>query len=613
VEQSRRRRPIGAELLPSGVHVRLWAPAHRSVSVVIGDDERRLKSERNGYFSGIVPGAAGTLYRFRLDDEDDTYPDPASRFQPQGPHGPSEVIDPRAYRWRDSGWRGVPLGGAVMSEVHIGTFTREGTWRAAAAKLPLMIDAGINVLEIMPVAEFPGKFGWGYDGVDLWAPARLYGRPDDFRAFVDRAHALGIAVILDVVYNHLGPDGCYLRQFTPGYFTKKYENEWGEAINFDGPESNGVREFFTENAAYWIDEFHLDGFRFDATQSIHDESRPHILRVVAAAARKAARRRNLLLVAENEPQDVRMIEEFGLDAMWNDDWHHSATVAVTGRNEAYYSDYLGTAHELVSMARRGFLYQGQHYRWQKKRRGTPSTHLESERMVCYLQNHDQLANSATGERLHRKTSPGLFRAMTALLLLGPNTPLLFQGQEFAASSPFLYFADHKGRLAREVAKGRREFLSQFPSLATKEAQASLAAPDDGRTFERCKLDWSERETNQTALALHRDLLALRRDDAIFAAQGRDAIEGAVFSTEALVLRWGDDRLLIVNLGRDLSLSPVNEPLLAPPRGRRWEMIWSSESPAYGGSGTPPLETAEGWRIPGHAAFVLKAKKTKSTG
>src|SRR5258706_6307166 len=283
-----RRRTIGAEVTESGVHFRVWAPAHDTVHVVLGEREHALDREEGGYFSGLVEGArAGSLYRFRLGGRD-SFPDPASRFQPDGPHGPSMVVDPAPYPWRDAAWRGVRPEDRVISEMHIGTFSREGSWRAAAARLRGLADVGINLVEVMPVAEFPGRFGWGYDGVDLWAPTRLYGPPDDFRSFVDVAHSQGIAVILDVVYNHLGPDGNYLSQYSPSYFTKKYQNDWGESLNFDGDGSHGVREFFAENAAYWIDEFHLDGLRLDATQSIHDASPTHILAEIASRARRAA-------------------------------------------------------------------------------------------------------------------------------------------------------------------------------------------------------------------------------------------------------------------------------------------------------------------------------------
>ena len=569
----RRRRSIGAEVQPDGVHFRVWAPAQEEVAVVIDGRDFPLQREPQGYFSGLIREArAGTLYKIN------GYPDPASRFQPEGVHGPSEVIDP-AFPWRE--WRGVTLKDAVIYEMHIGTFTREGTYAAAIQHLDDLAHLGITVLELMPVNEFPGRFGWGYDGVDLWAPTRLYGRPEELRRFVDEAHARGLAVILDVVYNHLGPDGCYLTKFSPHYFTDRYENEWGEAINFDGEESHGVREFFAENAAYWIDEFHFDGLRVDATQSIHDRSGKHILREIRDRAPG-------LIVAENEPQDVRLLREFGFDAMWNDDWHHAARVAATGLREAYYTDYRGRAQEFVSMARLGFLYQGQRYQWQKKRRGTPSYDVEPEHLVCYLQNHDQVANSATGARLHELTSPGRLRALTALLLLQPQTPMLFMGQEFGARSPFLYFADHAPELAKAVREGRHEFLQQFPSLKG----AELDAPEDEQTFLRSKLDHGQRD--EAIEALHRELLALRRNQPFDAR-----LEGAALSDECLALRWlGEDpRLLIVNLGRELHFDPAPEPLLALPGG--WKTVWCSEPLAE------PESDDGTWTIAGESAVLLK--------
>jgi maltooligosyltrehalose trehalohydrolase len=603
-----RRRSIGAEPIGDGVHFRVWAPSRKRVAVVIDGRDHPLERETGGHFSGFVAGArAGTRYRLRLDDEGETYPDPASRSQPDGPHGESEVVDPHAYRWQTE-WRGVDTKGLIVSEIHIGTFTPAGTFVAAIEKLPLLAEVEINLIEVMPISEFPGRFGWGYDGVDLFAPAHIYGSPDDFRRLIDAAHANGIGVILDVVYNHFGPDGCYLRQFAPHYFTERHTNDWGESVNFDGNGSEGVREICIENAAYWIDEFRLDGLRLDATQDIHDNSEEHILKVIADSARAAAGDRTIFIVAENEGQNTMLIRDYGLDAMWNDDWHHAALIALGRKPEAYYSDYRGHPQEFVSMAKRGFLYQGQWYSWQKKNRGTPTAGIEAHRFVQYLENHDQLANSANGARVHRLAPPGRHRAMTALLLLSPQTPLLFQGEEFGSSKPFLYFADHKPELAEAVRKGRGEFLSQFPSIAAIVDQ--LAPPESVETFERSKLNWSERKTHSEALALHRDLIALRRGDPTFSAQRNDILDGAVLGEHAFLLRWltdsEADRLLIVNLGAALHLDPAPEPLLAPPLGMSWTLLWSSESPQYGGEGTPTVEGEEGWRIPAESAVVMRA-------
>ncbi len=496
-----RHLPIGAEPQSGGgVHFRVWAPRCREIVVEIeGLEPAALQSEPDGYFSlWSVPARAGMRYRFRLDRGEAALPDPASRFQPGGPHGPSEIVDPGAFAWTDHTWRGVAREQLIIYEMHIGTFTPEGSWEAAARELPALAELGITCLEIMPVAEFAGRFGWGYDGVDLFAPSRLYGQPDDFRRFVDRAHALGIAVILDVVYNHFGPDGNYLKLFSAAYFTDRHDNDWGEGINFDGPDSGPVREFFVANAGYWIDEYHLDGLRLDATQAIFDRSEDHILAAIVRQVRSAARDRITFVVAENEPQHAKLVRPaerggYGLDALWNDDFHHSAMVALTGHHEAYYSDYRGRPGEFVAAAKHGFLYQGQRYQWQRKARGTPTLDLPAECFVVFLQNHDQVANSGTGERCHALTSPGRLRAMTAYLLLMPGIPMLFQGQEFGASSPFFYFADHEIGLSHDVREGRRLSLAQFPSLATSEMRAELADPGDIDTFRRSVLDLGERQ------------------------------------------------------------------------------------------------------------------------
>jgi maltooligosyltrehalose trehalohydrolase len=614
--------PVGAQALPEGgTHFRVWAPRRKRVALhleAVGGGQPlaiEMEHEGDGYYSAYAEQARpGSLYRFRLDDDDYLYPDPASRFQPAGPHGASCVVDPNSFQWTDQAWTGRDLHGQVIYEMHVGTFTREGTWRAAARELAELAALGITVIEMMPVSEFPGKFGWGYDGVALFSPTRLYGEPDDLRRFINQAHTLGISVILDVVYNHLGPDGNYLSQFAEDYFTKEHQTEWGDAINFDGANSGPVREFFIANAVYWIKEFHLDGLRLDATQSIRDDSAQHILGAITREVRRAGRGRRTIIVGENEPQEVKMLspqEEggHGLDALWNDDFHHSAHVALTGRHEAYYSDYRGRPQEFISLLKWGFLYQGQRYKWQRKRRGTPTFGLEPSRFVVFLENHDQIANSGRGERLHQLTGPALYRALTALMLLAPNTPMLFQGQEFAASTPFYYFADHKRELAELVRKGRVEFLAQFRSIATTQMRACLVDPASPEAFERSKLDLGERERNRPVYEMHRDLLRLRREDTVFSAQRGRGLDGAVLSDAAFVLRFfgegGDDRLLLVNLGLDLNLNPAPEPLLAPPAGMIWTLLWSSEDCLYNGSGTPPLETKQNWYLPGQSAIVMK--------
>ncbi len=629
VKEVKRRLPAGAEVQTTGgVHFRVWAPLCQTVQAVL---ERRssnstdsqenfdLAREANGYFSGLVATAEnGDLYRYRLDGRAEAYPDPASRFQPTGPHGPSEIVDLGLFTWTDQAWPGVSMHGRVLYEMHVGTFTREGTWESAVRELPELAALGITLLEVMPVAEFPGKFGWGYDGVDLFAPTHLYGRPDDFRGFVDKAHSLGMGVILDVVYNHLGPDGNYLSKYSDDYFTDGHETDWGRAINFDGNEARPVRDYFISNACYWIEEFHLDGLRLDATQNIYDRSADHILAAITRHVRIAAGKRSVILVAENESQEVKLVRPcdsggYGMDALWNDDFHHSAMVVLTGRNQAYYTDYLGSPQEFISAAKWGYLFQGQWYKHQKKRRGTPCLDLKPQAFVTFIQNHDQIANSAGGLRCHMLASPGRCRAMTALLLLGPGTPMLFQGQEFAASSPFHYFADHETGLSGKVHQGRIEFLHQFESLAAPDMEALLPDPSDPALFRQSKLDTSERQRHARIYALHRDLIKLRHAEPVFRAQRHRGLDGAVLGPEAFILRFfgenGDDRLLVVNFGLDLHLNPAPEPLLAPPEAMRWEIIWSSEDPKYGGSGTPSMDTLDNWYIPGHAAVVLGPRKT----
>ncbi|WP_184401835.1 malto-oligosyltrehalose trehalohydrolase [Rhizobium sp. BK650] len=618
-----RRYCVGSECLPDGVSFRLWAPAHAQVHLVLeSGDEYPMRTEEAGYFRlDLRDVRPGQLYRFRLGEDRDLLADPASRFQPDGPAGWSMVIDPDGYTWRDDGWEGVKPDGQVLYEMHIGTFTPEGTYSAAAGKLPLLKELGITCLELMPVNEFCGDFGWGYDGVLPYAPTRLYGAADELKAFVDEAHRQGIGVILDVVYNHFGAGEQFAR-FTPHYFTDRYENEWGKSLNFDGEMCAGVRSFIADNGAYWIEEYHFDGLRIDATQALFDSSDDHIVAVIARKARAAAKGRSIYLVAENEPQDSRLIRApgkggFGLDTVWNDDFHHSATVALTGRNDAYYHDHSGTAQEFVSAAKYGYLFQGQRYDWQDATRGRPGLDLQAFRFIHFLQNHDQIANSGTGQRLGRIASPARMRAMTALLLLGPQTPMLFQGQEFGSSSPFFYFADRAGELETCVRNGRLDFLRQFPNLKDEIFADIMPNPAEPSTFEASKLDWSERDRNSDLVALHRDLLLLRRQTRVFAQASascpRVSVDGSVLGRSALLLRYfaddaKDERLLFVNLGKHLPILSLADPLLAPPAGCQWTAEWSSEDFAYGGSGGRSVDLQRRWVLDADSAIVFAPKK-----
>ncbi len=602
-----RRLPIGAELVAGGLDLRVWAPTHETVTLVL--DDREVALERAGeYHHAHVPGvSAGARYRFRLGTEPDLVADPASRFQPEGPFGPSQVIDP-SFSWTDSAWVG-PGTKHVIYELHVGTFTPQGTYAAAAESLPFLAELGVTMIELMPLHGCAGRYNWGYDGVNLFAPPAAYGTPDELRRFVDRAHAVGIAVILDVVYNHFGPDGNQMFRWSPLY-RSAVPGDWGDALAFEQP---GAREFFITNAAYWISEFHLDGLRVDATQAIEDESPTHLLAEIITAARAAAGAKTIFIVGENEPQDVQLFE-LGFDALWNDDFHHTARVTLTGVSEGYLHDYRGSPQELLSAVKRGFLYQGQMYAWQQNPRGTPTRGLTRDRFVHFLENHDQVANIGFGERLTDLAHPGAVRAMTALLLLTPSHPMLFQGQESGSRAPWNYFVDHGEWLHDAVRKGRAEFMTQFLRAQTAEAQAALPDPCDEATFRRCILDPGARTFANPIARLHRDLLALRRQHAAFTDPRESALDGAVLGSTALVLRYfqndsADDRLLLVNFGARLSQTVMPEPLLAPPAGSGWELAWSSEAPIYGGHGTPPPLHRERMAVPGFGAVLLVPDRT----
>ena len=480
---------LGAQVESGGVRFRVWAPKRTRVDVVLDDlgQSFPLEKDEAGYFSGLMPAArAGMTYRYRLDNGE-AYPDPCSRFQPSGPHGPSLIVDPDTYRWRTSEWRGVRMPGQIIYELHVGAFTQAGTLDAAIEELDELKETGITLIELMPLAEFPGRWNWGYDGVGLFAPAHVYGDHESLKRFVDEAHDRGIGVMLDVVYNHFGPDGNYLPLFSDTYLTDRHPNEWGQAVNFDGPGAQGVREFFIENACYWIGECRLDGLRLDAVHAIYDDSPAHIVAELSQQARAAAGDRLIVLIAECESQLIRTIQPveqggWGLDGVWSDDFHHICRVAVTGRSEAFYSDYRGTAQELLSVVKQGFVYQGQRYDWEDKPRGTVVKDEPAEGFVFYLQNHDQIANHLYGDRLHTFAGPARIRALTALFLLAPETPMLFMGQEFGASSPFMFFADHGEDLGRKVYEGRKKFLSEFPPYATKEAQDTVPDPSDPASY-----------------------------------------------------------------------------------------------------------------------------------
>ncbi|HET9052082.1 MAG TPA: malto-oligosyltrehalose trehalohydrolase [Candidatus Dormibacteraeota bacterium] len=494
--------------------LRVWAPnATHTVEVETGGRRTALEREGDGgFWSGEVPGLApGDDYWVAL-DRGDRFPDPTSRFQPEGVRGPSRVVEP-AIAWSDQSWRGVELEDVVAYELHVGTFTPEGTLDAAAARLDHLAGLGVTAVELMPLADFPGDRGWGYDGVHLWAVHRAYGGPDALDRFVDAAHARGLAVLVDVVYNHLGPDGAVLPRLGP-YLTDRHHTPWGPAVNLDGPDSDGVRELIAGNALMWMRDHHVDGLRLDAIHAIVDQSAVHLLEELAGRVRalEGELGRRLLLVAEsdlNDPRVVRAAPEggWGQDAQWSDDFHHALWTALTGDRAGYYADF-GPLAEVARTLHRGVVYEGQRSRYRRSLHGRPYTGVGSHRLLGYLQNHDQVGNRATGERSTALLGPDALRAAAATVLLGPFTPMLFMGEEWGATTPFQYFTDHTdAELAAAVSRGRR---SEFAAFGWR--PEDVPDPQDHATFARSRLDWTEpeREPHASLLTWHRELIAIRR-------------------------------------------------------------------------------------------------------
>jgi maltooligosyltrehalose trehalohydrolase len=426
---------LGAWPGDDGVRFRVWAPGKRAVEVVLEGPVPRvipLGKHADGMFSGLVSGlAAGARYRYRVDGHG-PFPDPASRFQPEGVHGPSQVVDPTRFCWTDQGWRGVIPANLVIYELHVGTFSPEGTFDGVIHRLPELAGLGVTAIELMPVADFPGRRNWGYDGVDLFAPARCYGRPDDLRRLVDQAHRLGLAVLLDVVYNHFGPDGNYLAQFSPDYFSARYKTLWGPAINLDGERSAMVRAFFFENALHWLWEYHMDGLRLDATHYLFDESPRTFLAELAALVRESIGDRAVHLIAEDPRNLAAMVRAeseggWGLDGLWSDDFHHELRRYLVGDSEGAFRDFRGRVPDLALTINRGWLFRGEYSLHRGYFRGSDPTGIEPRRFVFYLQNHDRIGNRAMGERLNHQVDPPTYRAASALLLTAPAAPLLFMG------------------------------------------------------------------------------------------------------------------------------------------------------------------------------------------
>jgi len=570
------------------VAFKVWAPASSTVEVVFEDQKPgssvRLAPAAAGYFASTIEGlGAGLRYAYRLDGEG-PFPDPASRSQPDGVHGTSAVVDPSGFPWSDDTWQGVPLERLVIYELHVGTFTPAGTFAAAAERLDDLRALGITAIELMPVAAFPGSRNWGYDGVSLFAPARCYGTPDDLRRLVDRAHGLGLAVILDVVYNHTGPDGSYLRRFSPYVYSTRHQSPWGDGINFDGDHSGGVRDFVIENALHWVHEYHLDGLRLDATHAIADDSPQHILAELTARVKTSTRGRHVHVFAEDHRNLTSIVapppKGWGLDGVWADDFHHQMRRRLAGDTDGYYQDYSGSSQDIATTIRQGWFFTGQPSAFLGTARGTDPSGLSPARFVVCLQNHDQIGNRAFGERLNHQVDTARCRAASVLLLMLPHTPLIFMGQEWGASSPFRYFTDHEPGLGALVTEGRRQEFRTFAAFADPASVARIPDPQAFDTFAVSRLDWDERtgDGHAAMLQLFRDCLALRAD--LRADDGHDAASAVALDEDTVAFgrTHQDGRRLIVvarlTTGGDVSLR--NVPLLAD--STDWIAILTSDDP-----------------------------------
>ncbi|HUG55136.1 MAG TPA: malto-oligosyltrehalose trehalohydrolase [Vicinamibacteria bacterium] len=591
------RPSLGAWPEAGGVRFRVWAPARRRVDLVLEDGPPRpMDKQADGTFHGFVPGlSTGARYRYRLDEEEGPFPDPVSRFQPEGVHGPSEVVDPGSFPWSDAGWSGLELDDAVFYELHVGTFTPEGTFAAAMARLPYLRDLGVTAVELMPIADFPGARNWGYDGVSLFAPARCYGRPDDLRRFVDHAHALGLAVALDVVYNHFGPDGAYQGAFSPYYFSDRHFTPWGQAINLDGPHRERVREYFVENASHWVREYHVDGLRLDATHALVDESPRHFLAELTSRVKAVAPEREVLVVAEDHRNLAHMVRPqdeggWGLDAVWADDLHHQMRRGLAGDSDGYFRDFTGNVRDLAETIQDGWFFKGQRSEHLDGPRGTDPAGLRPRRFVVCLQNHDQVGNRALGERLSHQVDLAAYRAASVLLLCAPETPLLFMGQEWAASSPFLFFTDHNKELGRLVTEGRRREFQTFAGFSDPAARERIPDPQAEETFRRSRLVWpeAEREPHASTRRLYQALLRLRREEPLLRTASWEGFAVRAGGDSALVLaRHLPDRGALAAFIQLRGESTVGlRQADVGPGGGRWSVVLDTEDPSFSPDAVP---------------------------
>jgi maltooligosyltrehalose trehalohydrolase len=580
--------PFGAECLDNGgVRFRLWAPAVQRVDLRLeapnGSRLIPLEEREQGWFELITDAAhAGSKYQFQI-NATQIVPDPASRFQPCDVHGPSEVVDPRAFDWEDGGWRGRPWEEAVIYELHVGTFTPAGTFAGVIEKLDYLAELGITALELMPVADFPGRRNWGYDGVFPFAPDSVYGRPEDLKQLIQNAHSRGLMVFLDVVYNHFGPEGNYLHVYAPQFFTERHRTAWGNAVNFDGQESKPIRDFFIHNALYWLNEFHFDGLRLDAVHAIYDDSTPHILAELADTVRNSVGDRHVHLILENDRNEARYLRRYGrcrpesYTAQWNDDIHHALHVLITREKDGYYADYSTALEQLGRCLAEGFAYQGEASAFRAGEvRGESTANLPPTAFVSFLQNHDQVGNRAFGERITSIADHRAVRAAMAVLLLAPSPPLLFMGEEFAASTPFLFFCDFEKDLAAAVTAGRRDEFARFGRFRDPSDRECIPDPNALKTFEDSRLKWSEMERGKDWVRLYRELLTLRREHIVplLAANCTPKATSAVCSDSCLTVQWifhkNRKLTMLANLAATMNSSQPATPLEAA-------MIYASDN------------------------------------
>jgi maltooligosyltrehalose trehalohydrolase len=576
---------------------RVWAPEAGAAELLlepVGRTSERFAMEKDsdGFFTAQVQWARpGDLYRFQLSGNP-PWPDPASRYQPKGVHGPSQLIDASAFAWTDQSWEGVTREHLVLYELHVGTFTSQGTFEAATARLPWLRELGITAIELMPVADFPGSRNWGYDGTALFAPARCYGTPDQLRNLVNTAHQLGLAVHLDVVYNHLGPDGAYLTAFSPFVFSQRHRSPWGAGINFDGPHSEHVRRFFIDNALHWIHDYHFDGLRLDATHAIVDESPKPFLAELAEAVEASmhGERRKAVVIAEDDRNlstitMPRSTGGWGLDATWADDFHHQVHRRLTGESDGYYADFSGTTTDIATTVHNGWFYCGQYAPYFGKARGSDPSDLPLSAFVICFQNHDQIGNRAMGERLNQLTTLPSCRAASVLLLLAPEIPLLFMGQEWASSSPFQYFTDHEPKLGRLVTKGRRREFARFAAFSDPAVRERIPDPQAPATFIRSRLAWEETTAKRHAgvLALYKALLRVRFSEPALQGSSRSNCEIVPLGENGLLLcrKTATDCLLaLIQLVESGAHDLSRHSLARLPEDLAWAKILDTEDPEF---------------------------------